>query len=176
MSGIELFCRDLSHCSTIHTRMSGFLVSWNPWSRDPSALLKLARMQFSVKLTAQVRLNHRTSQAAPLHHSRLLYSSFSPFIFKRSKTRPNRGSGLRMSLCIRCSNSVLLQTQWDELQPVADESKVVHSWMKADSSPECALCQLVENEIRVVGQFEEEISALMLVSWRLNCFPESSAD
>lgn len=69
-----------------------------------------------------------------------------------------------MSLCVRCSNSALLQTHWDKLQPVADEPKVVHSWMKADSSLECALCRLVENEIRVVGQFEEEISALMLVS------------
>lgn len=73
-----------------------------------------------------------------------------------------------MNLCVKCSNSALLQTQWEKLQPVADEPKVVHSWMEADSSPECALCQLIETEIRAAGQFEEEISTLLFVSCWLN--------
>lgn len=71
---------------------------------------------------------------------------------------------LKMSLCTRCSNSALLQTQWEKLQLIGEEPKVVHSWIKAVSSPECALCQLVENEVRAQDRFEEEMSPLMFVS------------
>lgn len=68
-----------------------------------------------------------------------------------------------MSLCALCSNSALLRTRWEKLQPIGEEPRIVHSWKKTESSPDCVLCQLVENEIRVVGQFEEEISTLMFV-------------
>lgn len=81
-----------------------------------------------------------------------------------------------MSLCVKCSKSALLHTRWEKLQPISDEPKVVHTWIKADSSPECTLCQLVETEIQAVGQFEEEISTLVFVSWRLACFAESATD
>lgn len=82
-----------------------------------------------------------------------------------------------MSLCVKCSKSALLQTRWEKLQPVADEPKVVHSWIKADSASECALCQLVEDEIRAVGHFEQEVTTLMLVSRSLgSSVPESSTD
>lgn len=81
-----------------------------------------------------------------------------------------------MSLCVKCSNSALIQTRWEKLQPIGEEAKVVHSWMKADSSPECALCQLVENEILAAGQIEEELSMLMFVSQRLTCLAESATD
>lgn len=59
---------------------------------------------------------------------------------------------------------------------MSDEPRVVDMWIKADSSFGCTLCQLVETEIQAVGQFEEEISTLMLVSWRLACFAESATD
>lgn len=56
-----------------------------------------------------------------------------------------------MSLCVGLSDSDLIQTRWEELQPIADEPRVVYSWVKAKSSPECSLCQLVEDEIRAGG-------------------------
>lgn len=80
-----------------------------------------------------------------------------------------------MSLCIKCSNSTLLQIPWKNLQPIGEESKVVHSWMKADSIPDCALCQLVESEIRATGQHKvgRELSMLMYVAWSFKLFPDS---
>lgn len=83
-----------------------------------------------------------------------------------------------MSLCVGLSDSDLIQTRWEELQPIADEPRVVYSWMKAKSSPECSLYQLVEDEIRAGGggDFEEQISTLMFVSWRVCRFPDSPND
>lgn len=81
-----------------------------------------------------------------------------------------------MSLCTRCSNSALLQTRWEKLQPIGEEPKVVHSWITAEASPECTLCQLVENETSAVTPFKEQVFALESVSWRPSCFPKSSTD
>lgn len=166
-------CRKFSYCSTSHKKLI----------RIFSSCASGQEIQAPVSISAnaatrQIDCPGAAESHAPVNFicSGFFFCPSSPFPLE-NPTSPHQGyRSLRMTLRVRCSRSALLQTRWEKLQPIADEPKVIHSWLKADSTTKCALCQLVENEIRAAGQFEEEISALMSVSWPLSCSTGSSTD
>lgn len=175
LGGISPPYRRLFPCSTSHKLMIG----------NYSSCASGQEIQAQVGISANAATRQIDCPGAAESHSSVNYAAtfsalflypFSPFQLGKS-TSPQLGyRSPTMPLCVKCSKSALLQTRWEKLQPAADEPKVVHSWIKADSAADCALCSLVESEIRAVGHFEQEVTTLMLVSRSPGCFPESSAD